>query len=143
MSTRTSAKAIGNNDARSAEYAVGIRKDWLKATNNPEKQAEIAADFKIGYIAGREKVSLAEAQAIFEAGKGKGATKAGIQAIDRATSAWNYHVVQAKAKKTEPQSHGRVAPKLREAAMAFLSEFEGETLSQQITAAIKTLQALR
>lgn len=141
MSIRTNAKSIGTNDAKTSEIAATIRTAFNKAS--AERKAEIMADFKIGYIAGREKVSLAEAQAIFEAGKGKGATKAGIQAIDRATSAWNYHVVQAKAKKTEPQSHGRVAPKLREAAMAFLSEFEGETLSQQITAAIKTLQALR
>jgi len=141
MSIRTNAKSIGTNDIKSSEFAATIRAAFNKAS--AERKAEIMADFKVGYIAGREKVSLAEAQAIFEAGKGKGATKAGIKAIDRATSAWNYHVVQAKGQAQQPQSHSRVPTKLREAAMVFLAEFEGETLTAQITAAIAVLNKMR
>jgi len=141
MSIRTNAKTIGKNDATSSEKAAAIRAAFNKAS--AERKAEIMADFKVGYIAGREKVSLAEAQAIFEAGKGKGATKAGIMAIDRATSGWNYHVIKAKGQAQQPQSHSRVPTQLREAAMVFLAEFEGETLTAQITAAIAVLNKMR
>ena len=137
MSTRTSAKAIGNNDARSAEYAVGIRKDWLKATNNPEKQAEIAADFKIGYIAGRERISLSDALAIFEAGKGAGVPKKHVAMIDRAVSGFNYHIRNGKTKPSAEPKSFRVQRDLREAAEAYLKLFDNNA-----TAAIKVLRAV-
>ena len=138
MSTRTSAKAIGNNDARSAEYAVGIRKDWLKATNNPEKQAEIAADFKIGYIAGRERISLSDALAIFEAGKGAGVPKKHVAMIDRAVSGFNYHIRNGKTKPSaEPVKHNRIDPALRKAAEAYLKLFNNNA-----TEAAKVLRAV-
>ena len=141
MSIKMNAKSIGTNDAAMSEKAAAIRAEWRKAS--AERKAEIVVDFKIGYMAGREKVSLEAAQAIFETGKGKGATKAGIKAIDRATSAWNYHVVQAKAQAKTPQASTRIDPVLRAAAMTFLGEFKGETLLDQINAAIKTLNAMK
>lgn len=137
MSTRTSAKAIGNNDARSAEYAAGIRKDWLKATNNPEKQAEIAADFKIGYISGRERISLSDALAIFEAGKGAGVPKKHVAMIDRAVSGFNYHIRNGKTKPSAEPKSFRVQRDLREAAEAYLKLFNNNA-----TAAIKVLRAV-
>ena len=137
MSTRTSAKAIGNNDARSAEYAAGIRKDWLKATNNPEKQAEIAADFKIGYISGRERISLSDALAIFEAGKGAGVPKKHVAMIDRAVSGFNYHIRHGKTKPSAEPKSFRVQRDLREAAEAYLKLFNNNA-----TAAIKVLRAV-
>lgn len=136
MSTRTSAKAIGNNDARSAEYAVGIRKDWLKATNNPEKQAEIAADFKIGYIAGRERISLSDALAIFEAGKGAGVPKKHVAMIDRAVSGFNYHIRNGKTKPSAEPKSFRVQRALRDAAQAYLQHFDS------VADAIKVLRAV-
>ena len=136
MSTRTSAKAIGNNDARSAEYAVGIRKDWLKATNNPEKQAEIAADFKIGYIAGRERISLSDALAIFEAGKGAGVPKKHVAMIDRAVSGFNYHIRNGKTKPSAEPKSFRVQRDLRDAAQAYLQHFDS------VADAIKVLRAV-
>lgn len=141
MSIRTNSKSIGNNDAKSAEIAATIRKAWLKA--KPEAQAEIAAEFKIGYIAGKERISLSEAQAIFEAGKGAGAINPG--AIDRAYSAFVYHIVQGKAKPApQPaQKRHRIAPAMRTLAMDFLAEFEGENLNEQITKAIALLNALK
>ena len=141
MSIRTNSKSIGNNDAKSATIAATIRKAWLKA--KPEAQAEIAAEFKIGYIAGKERISLSEAQAIFEAGKGAGAINPG--AIDRAYSAFVYHIVQGKAKPVPqaPKKRNRYSAELREAGMDFLANFEGENLNEQITKAIALLNALK
>ena len=125
MSIRTSAKSIGNNDAKSEALAIAIRKAWLKAS--PEQQAEIAAEFKVGYIAGRERISLSDAQAIFEAGKGKGATKKGIAMIDRATSGFNYHIRHGKTKPASaaaPAKHMRLSADVRAAAKDFLAMFD-------------------
>ena len=135
MSTRTSAKSIGNNDARSAEHAASIRKAWLKA--DPEKQAEIAADFKIGYIAGRERISLSDALAIFEAGKGAGVPKKHVAMIDRAVSGFNYHIRNGKTKPSAEPKSFRVQRDLREAAEAYLKLFDNNA-----TAAIKVLRAV-
>lgn len=135
MSIRTNAKSIGNKDASTAELAATIRKAWLKAT--PEQQAEIAAEFKVGYIAGRERISLSDAQAIFDAGKGKGATKKGIDMIDRATSGFNYHIRHGKTKPAaEPVKSMRVSKDLRALAEAYLANFESAA------DAIKVLRAV-
>ena len=67
MSIRLSAKSIGNKDAQSEALATATRKAWLKAS--PERKAEIRFDFIVGYMAGRERISLSDAEAIFEAGK--------------------------------------------------------------------------
>ena len=142
MSTRTNAKSIGNNDAKSADLVIAIRKAYAKA--KPEQQAEIAFEFKVGYIAGRERISLSDAQAILEAGKGKGATTTGIAMIDRATSGFNYHIRSSKDTATaSAPTHKRISPVLRSSAMDFLGNFEGESLQEQIKAAIALLNALK
>ena len=122
MSTRTTAKSIGNNDAKSAELAAAIRKAYAKA--KPEQQAEIAREFKIGYIAGRDRVSISEAEAIVEAGKGAEAINAA--AIVRAVAAWNYHIVGKLEGKSEPApvKRMRLSNEAREAAEAYLSCFD-------------------
>ena len=141
MSIRTTAKSIGNKDAQSEELATAIRKAWRKA--KPEKQAEIRLDFMVGYISGRERISLSDAEGIIEAGKAKGVPKAHIAMIDRAASGFTYHIVQGKTKPRTEASHARVSKAHREAAMAFLSEFEGETLAEQIKQALAVLNALK
>lgn len=122
MSTRTTAKSIGNNDAKSAELAAAIRKAYAKA--KPEQQAEIAHEFKIGYIAGRDRVSISDAEAIVEAGKGAEAINAA--AIVRAVAAWNYHIVGKLEGKSEPApiKRMRLNKEAREAAEAYLSWFD-------------------
>jgi hypothetical protein len=122
---RSNAKTIGTNDAKSEILAADIRKAWLKA--KPEQQAEIAAEFKVGYMAGKERISLSDAQAIFEAGKGKGATKAHIAMIDRATSGFNYHIRNGKTKPASaaaPAKHMRMSADVRQAAKDFLAMFD-------------------
>lgn len=135
MSTRTSAKSIGNNDSKSADLAASIRKAWLKA--DPETQAEIAADFKIGYISGRERISLSDALAIFEAGKGVGVPKKHVAMIDRAVSGFNYHIRNGKTKPSaEATKHRRYSPELRKAAEAYLKHFDS------VTEAVNVLRAV-
>lgn len=138
MSIRTNAKSVGKNDAQSAEIVAGIRKEWLKASD--ERKQEIALDFKIGYMAGREKISLDDAEAIMAEGK---VSKKNTGMIDRAYSGYRYHIVLGKTKPTTPVKSMRVQSHLREAATSFLAEFEGETLADQITQAIRVLQAMR
>jgi hypothetical protein len=140
MSTRNSAKSIGNNDAKSKALATAIRKAWLKA--KPETQSEIRRDFMIGYISGSERISLSDAEAVIEAGKGKGVPKAHIAMIDNASSAFRYHIVQG-ASKPSTETHARVSKAHREAALAFIGQFEGENRNKQIDAAIAVLRALK
>ena len=141
MSIRTNSKSIGNNDAKSATIAATIRKAWLKA--KPEAQAEMHRDFMIGWLAGSERISLSAAEAIIVAGKGKNATNPA--AIDRAYSAFVYHIAQGKAKAAPqaPKKRNRYSAELREAGMDFLANFEGENLNEQIAKAIALLNALK
>lgn len=144
MSIRTSAKSIGNKDASTAELAATVRKAYAKA--KPDVQAEIRADFHIGYIAGRDRVSISDATAIWQAGKGEGAINA--PAISRAVAAWKYYVTDrlATPKPTPeptPVKRTRISTERRELAMDFLGNFKGESLQEQIEAAIALLNALK
>ena len=122
MSIRINAKSIGNNDSRSEALALAICKAYAKA--GPEKRAELAREFKIGYIAGRERISLSQAEAVFDAGKGANAIDP--SAIDRATSGFNYHIVGKLEGKSEPApiKRMRLNKEAREAAEAYLSWFD-------------------
>ena len=135
---RADAKSIGNNDAKSSDLAIAIRKAYAKA--KPEAQAEIAFEFKVGYIAGRERISISDAQAIFEAGKGADAINAG--AIDRAVSGFRYHIIDGKTK-AAPAKQMRISSEARAIAMDFLGNFEGKNRTEQITKAIALLNALK
>lgn len=141
MSIRTNAKSIGNKDASTAELAVLIRKAYAKA--KPELAQEIRADFQIGYISGRDRLSISDSEAIWLAGKGEGAINA--PAIARAVAAWKYHVTDhfAKAPEAPKKKHKRVSVERRELAMDFLGNFEGENLQEQIKKAIALLNALK
>ena len=137
MSIRTNAKSVGKNDAQSAEIVAGIRKEWLKASD--ERKQEIALDFKIGYMAGREKISLDAAEEIMAEGK---VSKKNTGMIDRAYSGYRYHIVLGKTKPTTPVKHTRIQARVRESAMTFLSEFEGKDRAAKIKQARAVLQAL-
>jgi hypothetical protein len=140
MSIRNTAKSIGNKDASTAELAATIRKAYVKA--KPDVQAEIRADFHIGYIAGRDRVSISDATAIWQAGKGDGAINA--PAIARAVAAWKYHVADHfAAPESAPVKRNRISTEHRAMAMDFLGNFEGESLQEQIKAAIALLNALK
>ena len=143
MTIRTNAKSIGNNDAKSADLATAIRKAWLKASD--ERKSEIRLDFIVGYIAGRDRLSISDAEAIVEAGKGEGVPAKHKAMIARAVSGFIYHIRDAKTKPSTEARHARtiVSKAHRAAAMDFLGNFEGETLAEQIKAAIAVLNALK
>ena len=133
MSIRTNAKSIGNKDAQSEALAIAIRKAYAKA--KPEAQAELTREFKIGYISGREKVSLAVATQIFEAGKGAEAIN--VAAIDRATSGFNYHIMsKLETKPAEPVKSMRLSRAVRAAAEEYLAQFDS------VADAIKVLRVV-
>ncbi len=140
MSIRIAAKSIGTKDASTSVLAITIRKAYAKA--KPEVQAEIRTDFHVGYIAGRDRVSISEAEAIWTAGKGAGAKNA--EAISRAVSAWKYHVADHfKPATKEPVKRQRISAEDRALGMAFLSNFEGKDRNEQIKQAIALLNALK
>ena len=140
MSICTNAVAIGKKDAESEALSIVIRKAYAKA--KPEAQAELAREFKIGYISGREKVSLAVATKIFDAGKGVNAIN--LHAVDRATSGFNHHILSKLAKAdAAPAKQMRVSSEARAIAMDFLGNFEGKNRTEQITKAIALLNALK
>jgi len=139
-SIRNNAQFIGKKDATTAEKIEAIRKAY--ATAKPEAQAEIVHEFKVGYIAGRDSVSISQAEAIVTAGKGKDAINA--PAIVRAVAAWHDQVMKGVAKaKAAPATNKRISKAHKEAALAFLAEFEGETLAEQIKQALIVLNSLK
>ena len=65
------------------------------------------------------------------------------KAYDKARQDFAYHIVR-KVKAPTPKTKSlRVSPAMREAAMAFLGEFDGDSLQAQITAAVALLNALK
>ena len=141
LAIRNASKSIGTNDAKSATLAEDIRKAYQSAKTD-EAQREIRADFYVGYIAGRDRTSISDAEAIVTAGKGKDAINA--PAIVRAVAAWNYHIVNGGTKPAPKQvKRNRVSSEARALAMDFLANFEGDTLDAQIKAAVALLNALK
>lgn len=137
---RTDAQFIGKKDATTADKIIAIRKAWLKA--KPEAQAEIVYEFKVGYIAGRDRTSISQAEAIVAAGKGEGAINA--PAIARAVAAWHDQVMKGVPKASDaPAKHKRVSSEARALAMDFLGNFEGKNRTEQIKQAIALLNALK
>jgi len=136
---RSDAQFIGKKDATTADKIIAIRKAWLKA--KPEAQAEIVHEFKVGYISGRDRLSISQAEAIVAAGKGADAINA--PAIVRAVAAWHDQVMKDVPKPAKAQSNKRISAERRALAMDFLGNFEGETLQEQIKQALALLNALK
>ena len=136
MSIRSKAKSVGTKDREAKENLAAIVKAYNKA--GAEGKAEILLDYKVGYIAGYAKVSMDDAERILSEGK---VSKENTLAIDAAVASVRYHFV----KKGAPPSHARtsVSKAHRAAAMDFLGNFEGETLAEQIKAAVAVLNALK
>lgn len=137
MNIRQFATKVGANTHAIREAAVPFHLAYVKAT--PEEQGWMRRYWMLGHLEGQ---GIAQPEVVLERGKGKGASKANIEAIDRASSDFRYHVVKAKTKanKTEPVTVSRAH---KAAAMDFLGTFKGETLAEQIKAAIAVLNALK
>ncbi len=76
---------------------------FIKAT--PEQQAQLRREWMLGHLEGQ---GVEGAERILSRGKGKGASKANVAAIDRAYSDFRYYVVRPT--KAKVASSGKVDP---------------------------------
>lgn len=137
MSIRSKAKSVGTKDREAKENLADIVKAYNKA--GAEGKAEILLDYKVGYIAGYAKVSMSVAERILSEGK---VNRGNTLAIDAAVASVAYHF-RKKPSGDAQQKSMRIQAHIREAAMTFLGEFEGETLADQIAKALKVLNAMK
>lgn len=141
MSTLINIQQFGFNVAKLGrkvrESADPFHTAYVNA--DAEGQAQLRREWMLGHLEGQ---GIADAQRVLTKGKGAGAKLSHIQAIDRASSDFRYNVVRpvkAKVNKTEAVRVSRVQ---RDAAMTFLSQFDGESLDAQIKAAMAVLRSL-
>jgi hypothetical protein len=135
------AYAIGTHTRMTDEALAPVRAQYAKGT--PEQQADLRQRWMVYHMAGALDITADKAREKFSLGKGKGAKASDIKAIDRAYSDFRYYMITKAKTKPSTESHARVSKAHREAAMAFLGEFEGESLDKQIDAAIAVLRALK
>ena len=138
LSIKQFAQLVGKTAVKVKTAADAFHIAYTKAT--PEQQSQLRVEWMVGHLAGQ---GVNNPERTFSLGKGKGSTRAGRLAIDRAYSDFRYYVVRPVKGKAEPKKHKRLAPELRAAAMTFLGEFKGETLGEQITAAIALLNKMK
>ena len=144
---------VGKQSGETRAAADPLHKAYKGA--DPEQQRDLRARWMRNHVAGQVMAQMKAqgkpvdgdkatqvAERILSRGKGKGATKEAVGAIDRAYSDFRYHIVRPNAK---PASNARVRvpAAVRAAAMTFLGEFEGDTLDKQIDAAIAALRAMK
>lgn len=104
---------------------------YVKAT--PEQRKALRTDWMLGHLEGQ---GVSNPERILSEGKGAGASKANIKAIDRASSDFRYMVIRPDAKPTAPVKSMRVSKDLRALAEAYLANFDNAA------DAIKVLRAV-
>lgn len=133
MTIRITAKKIGTTDRTTEAEMKPHIKAYSKA--KPERQAEMRTDFMTGYIAGKCKVSMTEADRILSNGKGaKCESEEHSLAIMGATTKFLYWFKPSKP--AAPTSHARISRAHRDAAKAYLQMFDS------VTEAIAALKAV-
>lgn len=116
----------------------------------PADQADLRQRWMLNHVAGQVMArtkcdgdaAIKAAERILSKGKGKGAAKEAIKAIDRASSDFRYHIVRPDAKPAS-NARTRVPAAVRAAAEVFLTEFEGKDKNAKIDAAIAALKAMK
>ena len=134
---------LGNNDRLTLQASQPIHAAWVKAT--PEQRTQLRTDCMAHYIMGKLQCSRDEADRILSQTRDE-RDEAAQRAYRTANERFTYHVSRdnKKVKEATPApTHKRISTAYREAAMTFLSEFAGETLDEQIKAAIELLKALK
>ena len=111
---------------------------YTKAT--PEQRKGLRTDWMLGHLEGQ---GVSNPERILSEGKGNGATPENVKAIDRASADFRYMVVRPEPKDAKPVKSMRVSTERKAVAMDFLGNFEGESLQEQIKAAIALLNALK
>ena len=96
---------VGRMGRKVREAANPFHKAYTGAT--PEQAAQLRKEWMLGHLTGQ---GLKAAERILSRGKGKGASKAHIQAIDRAYSDFRYMVVRPVKAKSEGEGEGTFDP---------------------------------
>lgn len=138
---------VGKQAGMTREAAKPLADAYGKAT--PEQQSDLRGRWMLNHVAGQIMVSkpngdaaMTAAKKLLALGKGKGASRESIKMIDKAYSDFRYNIIKQSGKKPE-QARTKVPAAIRAAALVFLAEFEGDTLAQQIDAAIAALRAMK
>lgn len=137
LSIKQFAINVGNSTTAIRTAADAFHTAYIGATT--AQQGALRKDWMLGHIEGQ---GVSNPERIFSLGKGKGASAAGIAAIDRAYSDFRYYVVRPSKAKSAPTTSKRVSKELRSAAMDFLGNFEGDTLEAQLKQALAVLRSL-
>ena len=133
---------IGEHTRLTRDASTPLHKAYTKA--QPEQQKDLRTRWMLNHLRGALSVNAKTAERILSEGKGAGVKPEHIKAIDKASSDFRYHIVRPEAQTTQAKpKHNRVSVVHREAAMAFLGEFEGETLAEQIKQAVALLNSLK
>jgi hypothetical protein len=107
MSIQEFAAKVGRQGRQVREAAKAFHVAYVGAT--PEQQADLRRRWMLGHLEGQQ---VTEPERVLSRGKGKGAKKADVAAIDRAYSDFRYYVVQPeKARaKAAPAGSGKSDP---------------------------------
>ena len=129
---------IGVQAGQTRDASKPLHDAYTKAT--PEQQADLRTRWITNHINGQG----LNAGRILPKPRTQRTTEE-TKAYDKARQDFAYHIVRkvkAPTPTAKPKSL-RVSPAMREAAMAFLGEFDGDSLQAQITAAVALLNALK
>lgn len=133
---------VGEQSRKTRDASLPLHKAYTKA--EPEQQRDLRTRWMLNHLRGALAVNAKTAERILSEGKGAGAKPEHVKAIDKASSDFRYHIARPEAKPTQVATkHNRVSAKHKALAMTFLGEFEGETLAEQIKAAVALLNSLK
>jgi hypothetical protein len=122
LSIQQYAARVGRTSAEMRAGAGAFHLAYISGT--PEQRADLQHRWMLGHLQGevKAKAITGEPERILSRGKGKGASKAHISAIDRAYSSFRYCVIrpEKKAKKAEPKAHTRISREARTMAKALI-----------------------
>ena len=106
----------------------------------PDQRKALRTEWILGHLEGQ---GFKDAERILSEGKGAGVDPETIKAIDRASSDFRYMVVRPDVKAKAAPARHRISTQMRETAMDFLANFEGESLEEQIKQALALLNAMK
>jgi len=116
------AARVGRTSAEMRAGAGAFHLAYVGGT--PEQRADLQRRWMLGHLEGevKAKAITGEPERILSRGKGKGASRAHIGAIDRAYSSFRYCVIrpEKKAKKAAPKASARISREARTMAKALI-----------------------
>jgi hypothetical protein len=135
------ANDLGAHQRLTLEVSAIWHRQYVKA--GPVTRTALREEFMTHFVAGMLSCTVHAAVRILTASKVV-RSKAQQNAYMSASQKFKYHISRDGAKsEATPVRQLRVSAERRAIAMDFLSEFEGETLQEQIQQALKLLNALK